>query len=282
MDLVRLLNIDTWDLLPNSEKRRVAETVEGEMADWLQLLGIESFCVGGLSSEIAQFRHLATGLVLHLIPGGSYLRGSRTSSWTFDKPVCEVAIKPFFIGETPVIQSTWDRFGGRDQRSWHGPFHPIEKVSVEDLSNWLENFEDLRLPSESEWEYAARGKAETKYFWGDEMDARYVWFKDNSGMETQSVEHHRDFRNAFGLIDVLGNVWEWCEDDFLDSYADARTDSIAYRSETAERSHVYRGGAWNSRAPNVVLSNRNGRGVNYRFSMIGFRVAASLRLTGSQ
>lgn len=278
MEIERLLDIDTWESLSSSKKLEIAQTVESHSELRLQYLGIQKFTVGHLTTEIARYRHISTGIVFHLIPGGRYLRGSDESLWTFDKPVREVEIRPFLIGETPITQDTWDQFSGIDNRSWNDPSRPIENVSIEDLKKWLKAFEDLRLPSESEWEYAARGKAKTKYFWGEEMDSRYVWFKDNSGMTTCNVEEHFEFPNAFGLVDMLGNVWEWCEDDFLDTYSVAPVDSTPYRSELNERSHVYRGGAWNSRAPNVTLSNRNGRGVNYRFSMIGFRVATSLPL----
>lgn len=258
------------------KKQTLSRLVEERLGGRFKYSETARYEAGPNSCEVSRFCHLETGLLFHLIPGGTYLRGSRESPWSFDKPVREVSIAPFLMGETPATQELWDRFGGEDGRAWTTESAPIEKVSVNDVKKWLKGFDIFRLPSEAEWEYAARAGAQSRYFWGEDMDSRYVWFKENSGMRTRSVLEHDQFRNAFGLVDVLGNVWEWCEDDFLENFESAPIDGSPLFVQGMERRHVYRGGAWNSRAPNVVLSNRNGRGVDYRFSMIGFRVAASL------
>jgi formylglycine-generating enzyme required for sulfatase activity len=275
-----LSDAGVWSRASNRERERLARAVLKGLGEEYSFLDLKKFQCKGRSFELARYLHRATGLRLHLIPGGAYERGSRTTSWTFDKPVKEVRVGPFLIGQTPVTQDAWDRIGGDDERTWIGARRPIEKVTVEQVKRWLAKAGGgLRLPSETQWEYAARAGADTDYFWGSEMDPNFLWFHGNSHGQTHDVDAHMEFPNAFGLVDVLGNVWEWCEDDFLTDYSAARLDSEPYKYAAAAPCHVYRGGGWNGRERNVVVSNRNGRGVHYGFSMVGFRVFVSLDLT---
>jgi formylglycine-generating enzyme required for sulfatase activity len=271
-------NLNDWSQASCRQRQEVVNVVHQRFAELLDSPKLSSFQAADRCFEIATFRHRPTKLNLHLIPGGTFERGSNTTPWAFDKPVQLVTVEPFLIGESPVIQSVWDGIGGEDNRCWHGEQRPIEKVTVVQVKAWLKKASGgLHLPSEAEWEYACRSGASTDYFWGQEFDERYVWCKDNSGMQTQPVTAHAEYRNGFGLIDTLGHVWEWCEDDFLEDYQGARLDSLPYLYPQGERRYVYRGGGWNGRAPNLKCSNRNGRGENYGFSMVGFRVAMSLQ-----
>ena len=105
------------------------------------------------------------------------------------------------------------------------------------------------MTSESEWEYACRGTGHpagttTQYFWGDEMDDSYCWYGENSGKKTHAVTEHMNKANAFGLVDMSGNVWEWCQDKRINNYNNGPRDSLPRTSDSSYR--VYRGGGWAS------------------------------------
>jgi formylglycine-generating enzyme required for sulfatase activity len=132
-----------------------------------------------------------------------------------------------------------------------------------------------RLPSEAEWEYAARAGATTPFWWGDDDSgaAAHAWYKDNSDGHTHPVGSKP--ANAFGLYDIVGNVWQWTEDCYVDGYAKAPTDGSAAESGTGCM-RVDRGSCWLYRSWLLRSATRERNPADFRDVIMGFRVARTL------
>jgi formylglycine-generating enzyme required for sulfatase activity len=198
------------------------------------------------------------GMKLVLIPAGEFLMGSTDSGKDAqgdEKPQHKVRItRPFYLGATEVTQGQYRAVTGANPSNFQGSEDlPVENVSWEEAQAFCDKLNALekqqlggahyRLPTEAEWEYACRAGTTMRFSFGD-ADAslsEYAWFQANSGGKTHPVGQKRP--NAWGLLDVHGNVWEWCGDGYDGNYygtspgADPRGPSRA-----AER--VIRGGAW--------------------------------------
>lgn len=132
-----------------------------------------------------------------------------------------------------------------------------------------------RLPSESEWEFAARAGATTMFWWGDDdgVAADHAWYKDNSGGRTHPAGSKP--ANAFGLYDMAGNVWQWTQDCYVDSYADAPVDGSANETKDACM-RVDRGACWSYPAWLLRSAARERNPAEYRDGVMGFRLARTL------
>jgi formylglycine-generating enzyme required for sulfatase activity len=130
------------------------------------------------------------------------------------------------------------------------------------------------LPSESEWEYACRAGSSTQYFWSNQMKGSYCWYSKNSGAQTHPVSMHREKINVFGLVDMSGNVWEWCQDQWIVNYKDGPYDSKPRTSNSLLR--VVRGGSWFSDAKRCRSGYRDRDPQSDRFNRLGFRVFRSI------
>jgi len=233
----------------------------------------------------------------------------------FEGPVHTVTFdRPFAIARHEVTFDQWDacvRDGGcqhrPDDAGWGRGARPVINVSWEDAKEYVQwlsrkTGQDYRLPGEAEWEYAARAGTRTARFWGEDPDAacRYANVSDethkgeqaavlplpnqtllpfpkhncNDGYAgTAPVAHFE--ANAFGLNDMLGNVGEWTEDCWNDSYRGAPSDGSAWtKGECGKR--VWRGGSWGNDPVDVRSANRNGDGTGDRDGYSGFRPARTL------
>jgi formylglycine-generating enzyme required for sulfatase activity len=132
-----------------------------------------------------------------------------------------------------------------------------------------------RLPSESEWEYAARAGRQMRFWWGNDPNAafNYAWYRDNSGGHTHPVGTKP--ANAFGLYDIAGNVWQWTQDCYASSYAGAPTDGRANENKS-NCLRVDRGGSWLYPAWLLRSATRERNPANYRDAIMGFRLARTL------
>jgi formylglycine-generating enzyme required for sulfatase activity/class 3 adenylate cyclase len=219
---------------------------------------------------------------MNTIRGGSFRMGSNDD--VTEKPTHQVTIKPFAIGLYPVSVREWNECAaakacaflasGKDDA-------PATNVSWSDAKQfvvWLAaaTRKAFRLPSEAEWEYAARGGTQTKYWWGDQFQFGMANCKnctDIPGAE-QPIKSGSFKQNPFGLYDMGGGVDQWVEDCWHKNYQGAPADGSAW-VESECGSHVIRSGSWRNDARYVRPSNRDSYDTNVRYPTHGFRVALS-------
>ena len=214
------------------------------------------------------------------VDGGTFAMGATSEMTNPDdneKPTHQVTISSYYIGETEVTQALWKAMMGNNPSYFKGDNLPVEKVSWEDCQTFIGKLNDLtgksfRLPTEAEWEYAARGgkrSNHTQYSGGSMIDD-VAWYYDNSGSKTHSVKTKKP--NELGLYDMSGNVWEWCQ-DWYGSYG-----SYVQTNPTGPGSGAYRvdrGGGWDYNERGCRSSNRSSYSPGYRFCSLGLRLALS-------
>lgn len=238
-----------WQAATEEQQDLAIKTVGQKLGPDFQWLGTETYRCAGLSFRIATFLHEYSAAELNLLPGGRFIMGRNDSDFD-EQPAHEARVRPFLIGRMPLDQESWDLVGGEDQRAWSGQELPIVGITWHNARDWLRRAgAGLRLPSECEWEYAARAGSLTSFFWGEEMDMSYCWYGSNSWEDNRPhpAWEHEDKTNAFGLIDMLGNVFEWCEDDYLPDYREGPYDERSRSAKCCWKKNlkVVRGGAWN-------------------------------------
>lgn len=232
------------------------------------------------------------------IPAGSFLMGSEEDdpeAYDIEKPQHEVTIsEDYYLGKYEVTQEQWEKVMGQNpySRDRSNPYynlpgmkeritrptHPAT-VSWEDAQEFIEKLNDIeghtryRLPTEAEWEYAARAGSVTAYSFGNNENEleRYAWY----GEDFQSGGTHpvgQKLPNPWGLYDIHGNAWEWVQDSFdPDYYANSPAVDPSGSQNGMER--VVRGGSWHNTATSWRSAFRKGYKPDYRGISIGFRVA---------
>ena len=230
-----------------------------------------------------------------VVPAGGFMMGSPSSEeGRFDNegPVHRVTIaRPFAAGVYEVTFDEWDACvsdggcGGyrpEDIFNWGRGVRPVIRVSWEDAQmyvRWLsrKTGEEYRLLSESEWEYVARAGTRTRYWWGDDIGRnRATCNTCGSRWDNEQTAPVGSFSaNAFGLYDVHGNLWEWVEDCWNDSYNGAPSDGSAWESGDCGR-RMLRGGHWGSVPRYLRSAERVTRSPVFRAFSVGFRVARTL------
>ena len=159
--------------------------------------------------------------------------------------------KPFYLGKYLVTQEQWEAVMGNNPSHFKGPKNPVEQVSWDDCQQFLEQAQregrprggKFQLPTEAQWEYACRAGSTTRYCFGDDESelGEYAWYDANSGSKTHPVGEKKP--NAWGLYDMHGNVWEWCQDWYDGGYyANSPTDDPTGPATGSDR--VFRGGGW--------------------------------------
>jgi formylglycine-generating enzyme required for sulfatase activity len=182
------------------------------------------------------------------------------------------------MGRLEVTQEQYQQVMGTNPSNFKGTDLPVEMVSWDDAQQFCskasaKGIATLRLPSEAEWEYACRAGTRTSYHSGDsEADfARAAWYGSKSNSTIHLVGQKEP--NAFGLYDMHGNVWEWCEDDSQEDYAGAPTDGTAWVNAPRGSSRVFRGGAFrdiprNSRSAYRLWANPDNRNADFGFRVV--------------
>jgi formylglycine-generating enzyme required for sulfatase activity len=225
-----------------------------------------------------------------VIPPGSFDMGSNDGAAN-EKPVHRVTFtKSFAMSKTEVTQGQWNFIMGNNPSRFFncGESCPVEQVSWEDAQAFIRKLNAktgklYRLPSEAEWEYAARADSTTTYPWGNQASHEYANYGDDECC--QGLAQGRDQwvntapvgrfpANAFGLHDMIGNVWEWVDDSYHDSYTDAPMDGSAWSGDGAN--HVVRGGSWNFDPQFLGVAIRSRFEPAFRINSIGFRLARRL------
>lgn len=216
------------------------------------------------------------------IPAGRFRMGSLSGVAEDEQPVHEVALKSFRLARFEVTAAQFAVFAaasGRTIALSSDPLQPAVNVSWNDAQafiEWLNRLsgESYRLPTEAEWEYAARAGSTTAYEWGDTFEAERL-----NGTGTQGRDRWLEIApvgqfapNAFGLYDMLGNVWEWTADCYHSNYEGAPIDGSA-RPGAASCGRVLRGGSWSDQADWLRSATRNWFDAADRFDYIGLRLA---------
>ncbi|MCK5186430.1 MAG: formylglycine-generating enzyme family protein [Deltaproteobacteria bacterium] len=220
-----------------------------------------------------------------LIPAGEFDMGSPSSEvgrYDDEGPVHHVTISEvFYISKYEVTQKQWREVMGTDLSDFKGDDLPVEQVSWNDVQEFIrilnekEGTDKYRLPSEAEWEYAARAGTTTRYSFGDDASelGDYAWYINNSERETHPIGQKKS--NPWGLYDMHGNVWEWVQDEYHGSYDGAPSDGSAWEDGNSTK-RVYRGGGWILFAGNCRSAARGFIVPGFRYDNLGFRLLKEL------
>ncbi len=274
-----------------SSKRRIgvaasilAATAMLGYVSWSQLFSKPSNSqppVGNVSNLFTE--DLGNGVKIEMInlPGGEFTM--RSNKYDDEKPPHQVKVSPFAIGKYEVTQRQWKAvmLDNPSRFNWSDVL-PVENVSWEMARDFIKRLNargsggTWRLPTEAEWEYAARAGSRSRYSFGDDASQlhNYAWFWDNSDYGMQAKQTHPVGRlrpNEFGLYDIHGNVWEWCSDWYGESYykQSAATDP---QGPSTGSYRVFRGGGWNINAVGCRSAIRNWYAPGSRDDDLGFRL----------
>jgi len=258
-----------WPFDEREAKRRQAETSEAL----------------GLPVELEIDLGKGGKMAFVLIPAGEFMMGDKVSG-----PIHKVGLsKPFYTGKYQVTQAQWRAVTGENPSHFEGDQNPVEKISWDDCQEFLKKLNStglplpmgegrgeghwrLSLPTEAQWEYACRAGSDKAYCFGDSESqlGDYAWFYKNSGSKTHPVGEKKP--NAWGLYDLHGNVWEWCEDWSGDYPTGSVSDPVG---PTTGGYRVIRGGGWGDTAGDCRSARRRRYGPGGRDYDLGFRLGLS-------
>lgn len=216
------------------------------------------------------------------VDGGTFTMGAtqeqKDDAHENESPAHQVTLSPYYIGETEVTQELWKAVTGKSPSEFKGENRPVENVSWKDCQNFIQKLNkktglNFRLPTEAEWEFAARGGTRSKgnKYSGSDKLKDVGWYDQNSQNSTHDVKAKQP--NELGLYDMSGNVSEWCQDWFSKPYPNApQTDP---KGPTSGSYYVVRGGCWFSPNTGCRVSNRVGYQPGHTSDILGLRLALS-------
>ncbi|MCI7662618.1 MAG: SUMF1/EgtB/PvdO family nonheme iron enzyme, partial [Bacteroidales bacterium] len=251
--------ISTYNFTMQQQEKQEKQTLASD---------VETFIVNGVEFKMIK------------VEGGTFRMGatSEQSNDAYDdeKPVHSVTLSDYYIGETEVTQELWEAVMGSNPSYFEGDNQrPVENVSWNDCQKFIKKLnrltgKEFRLPTEAEWEYAARGgKYSRGYKYSGSNNADEVaWYDSNSGSKTHPVKTKKD--NELGLYDMSGNVWEWCNDWWGCYQSNSQTNPTG---PSEGESRVLRGGGWCYFDMGVRVSRRDYLTPGYRHIIIGLRLA---------
>lgn len=252
----RLINVETGSV----EK---AYDVNGPAESMQQLISLSKQVADGLLSGLSRNSGRSGNRYAGSSSGGGQVETFTVNGVTFEMVrVDGGAMNPFYIGKTEVTQRLWYAVMGNNPSRFIGDNNPVEQVSWYDCQEFVERLSRLtgrnfRLPTEKEWEYAAKGGSKSRgYEYSGSNDVyRVAWYDENSGSQTHPVAQKLD--NELGIYDMSGNVWEWCSD--------------LWSSNSSFR--VNRGGSWFSSAADCRVACRGCNAPGNRNDGLGLRLA---------
>ena len=234
------------------------------------------------------------------IPSGSFIMGAsedEEDSMSRERPQHLVTVPAFFMGKYPITQAQYEAVMGNNPSNFKdkpdSASRPVERVSWEDAQEFCKKLSELtkreyRLPSEAQWEYACRAGTTTPFHFGETIStelANYrgseIYGRGEKGEYREETTAVGSFKvaNEFGLYDMHGNVYEWCEDDWHDNYEGAPTDGSAWigvkGKESNKTLHPLRGGSWIDFPPYCRSASRDDDAFDNRDDAFGFRVISS-------
>ncbi len=228
-------------------------------------------------------------LTLMLIPGGEFMMGApagESESRDNERPQRLVKVPPFLIGRYPVTQAQWRVVAGYDRvktdlkpapSRFKGDDLPVEQVNCHQATEFCQRLaaktqKNYLLPSEAQWEYACRAETTTAYHFGDQLTTELANYKRSVGQTTAVGTYPA---NRWGLFDMHGNVWEWCQDHWHDSYEGAPTDGSAWVKGGNLDRRVSRGGSWTYDPGYCRSAYCDSDEPDARSTDVGFRVVCS-------
>ncbi len=219
-----------------------------------------------------------------VVEGGTFKMGAQSSSssgdnydseaYSDESPVHSVTLSSYSIGETEVTQELWTAVMGSNPSYYSGSQKPVESISWNDCQEFITKLNELtgknfRLPTEAEWEYAARGGNKSKgyKYSGGNTIGDVAWYTSNSSSRTHDVKTKQ--ANELGIYDMSGNVWEWCQDWYGSYSSGSQTDPTG---PTSGSDRVLRGGGWSDYARSCRVSRRSSSNPAYGYNLNGFRL----------
>ena len=231
-------------------------------------LSEEAFTVGGITFTMMP------------VQGGTFTMGATSEQQDpcdVEKPTHRVSLSSYYIGKYEVTQALWKAVMGSNPSKRQGDNLPVEQVSWNDCQEFIKKLnamtgKDFRLPTEAEWEYAARGgnRCQGYQYSGSNILGDVAWYCDNSGYKTHAVGTKAP--NELGIYDMSGNVWEWCQDWKGDYSSNAQTNPTGPSSGSYR---VSRGGSWGVSAWSCRVAFRNSSTPDFRARYLGLRLALS-------
>lgn len=217
------------------------------------------------------------------VDGGTYTMGCAnekdTSCYYWEKPAHKVTLKDFYMAKYPVTQKEWEAMMSYNPDFKNCPDCPVENITWNEAKQFVEKLAMLsgksyRLPTEAEWEYAAKGGSNSKgyvYAGSNNIDL-VAWYRNNSAKNTHPVGKLAP--NELGLYDMTGNVWQWCSDWFDGEYYIHSPERNPLGPDgTSDNYRVVRGGSWWYEAPHCRIVNRDRYPTDAKDDDVGFRLA---------
>ncbi len=208
------------------------------------------------------------------VKGGTFVMGSNSEKDNDDKQTCVVKLSDYYIGETEVTQELWKAVMGENPSNFEHDQNPVESISWYDCQEFIQNLnkitgESFRLPTEAEWEFAARGGGKSegcKYSGGNTIE-KVAWYYDNSSFKPHKIK--TKLSNELGIFDMSGNVWEWCEDWRATLNSGIQIDPKGSNSGTQR---ILRGGSWYCFPEECEVLRRAGSTPDSRYFSYGMRL----------
>ena len=230
-----------------------------------------SFTVNGVSFDMVE------------VEGGTFTMGATaeqgSDAYGDEKPTHQVTLPSYYIGKTEVTQELWQAVMGSNPSNFTGTNLPVEKVSWDDCKTFIAKLNALtgknfRLPTEAEWEFAARGgnKSRGYKYCGSNTLSDVAWYVDNSDNKTHPVAAKAP--NELGIYDMSGNVLEWCNDWYSSSYYTSESQTNPTGPDSGS-SRVRRGGSWNYSEHTCRVSYRGNNTPSFRYNYLGLRLCLS-------
>jgi formylglycine-generating enzyme required for sulfatase activity len=249
---------------------------------------------------------LGNGVSLEMaaIPGGTFMMGSPENEEgrsMYEGPQHQVTVPSFFMGKYPVTQAQYRVITGNNPSRFKSDNRPVERVCWDNAVAFCEKLSErtrknYRLPSEAEWEYACRAGTTTQFHFGETIttdlanyDGHYtygdgikIYGDGTKGISFLSLARYKTTEvasfgvaNNFGLYDMHGNVWEWCQDYWHSNYKSAPTDGSEWSTNVSSYDRMRRGGSWKGTSSDCRSACRKGYNLDSSYSSLGFRVVCS-------
>ena len=273
---------ENWKRCPECEARIVCRScgrrIQSGHADC-------EACSGGIKPTDPPEKSLiepVTGIEFVAVPRGSFMMGDLfDEGLENEKPAHDVRLDRFYIGKYPVTQRQWHGLMPENNSRFQGDTLPVEQVTWDEVQIFIKRISEavssdyrVDLPTEAQWEYAARSGGRNETYAGSDTADPVAWYDENSSSTTHPVGMKAP--NGLGLYDMCGNVWEWCRDNFKsDAYRHHKRENPAVVGPGRDR--VIRGGGWNVDSWSVRCARRSNLPRELYGPGLGFRLVLTVR-----